>query len=128
MLNDYLHFIVNQPFKLSFSKHKGNNHKIQDALQERTVLEQNRLTRRVSRKRQREVTEIDPGQSEAQGRHDDVFDKGRNDLAERSANNNANGKINDVALDSELLELRCQTHENPLRCWMPRHRSSQQGV
>jgi len=55
-------------------------------------------------KRQVDITEIQIPQEPPDGRHDDILNQGGDDLAESSADDYANGKINDVSTQGELFE------------------------
>ena len=73
-----------------------------------------RLLRRVQRRvgpglrarlqHEKQIGEVGLTQGKTDRRHDDVLDQGIDDLAERGADHDAHGEIDDVAPDGKLAE------------------------
>jgi len=58
----------------------------------------------------RQCLEIEAADQRADAGHDHVLDQRRDDLAERGADDHADGEIDDVALDREVAEFFQQAH------------------
>src|SRR5580700_10326229 len=91
-------------------KHERDDQKIDDALDECAVLDQDVLTGGIFPQPEGQIREVEAADDLAQHRHENVADQGRHDLSEGSADDHADGEVDHVALHRKLFEFRRYTH------------------
>jgi len=91
-------------------KRQRNDQELKYRLNEHAVSEEHRLAFGVAADLRREILEIHTTDGEPDRRHDDVCDQRVHDLAERTADHDADGEIDDAALHRKLFEFGRESH------------------
>src|SRR5205807_4306762 len=92
---------------------EGDDHQVDDGVQEEAVIQRGRAGRpgrrerriRPAREAHEQIGEVHPADHEADRRHQEVVHEGAHDTAERRADDDADGEVDDVSPHDEGLEL-----------------------
>src|SRR5580698_9350239 len=91
-------------------QHERDDEKIDDALDECAVLDQDVLAGGIFSQPEGQVREVEAADDLAEYRHENIADQGGHDLPEGGADDHADGEVDDVALHRKLFELGGYTH------------------